>query len=139
MESQVYSAITGKETSEEELCRAGERIFNVQRAILLRQGWGGRNGDRLMEYFFTHPLKKDEVFFNPDGVMPGPGDKIISRLGQVVDRNEFENMKSEYYELRGWDVATGFPTRARLEELGLGDIADDLEKIKCLKYFIGWV
>jgi aldehyde:ferredoxin oxidoreductase len=46
LESQIYSAITGKETSEEELYRIGERIFNLQRAIQLREGWGGRDGDR---------------------------------------------------------------------------------------------
>jgi len=37
-------------------------------------------------------------------------------------------MKDEYYSLRGWDVATGLQTHAKLEELGLGDIADDLEQ-----------
>ena len=127
LESRVYSAVTGQETAEEELYRTGERIFNLLRAIQLRQGWGGRDGDRLLEYFFTHPLKQGEVFFNPDAVMPGPGGKIISRLGAVLDRNEFEKMKTDYYRLRGWDTATGFPTRARLNELGLGDIAGDLK------------
>ena len=31
-------------------------------------------------------------------------------------------------EYRGWDPKTGFQTRERLEELGLDDIADVLEK-----------
>jgi aldehyde:ferredoxin oxidoreductase len=128
LESQVYSAITGLETDEDELCRAGERIFNLQRAILLRQGRGGREGDRVLEYFFTHPLKQGEVFFNPDAIMPGPDGKIISRLGAVLDRSEFEEMKNDYYRLRNWDTATGFPTRAALRGLGLSDIADDLKK-----------
>jgi aldehyde:ferredoxin oxidoreductase len=35
-------------------------------------------------------------------------------------------MKGEYYELRGWDVETGLPTRTKLEELQLHDVADDL-------------
>lgn len=128
LESRIYTAITGRETSEEELYRLGERIFNLQRAILLRQGWGGRDGDRILDYFFTHPLQKGEVFFNPDAIMPGPGGRIISRLGAVLDRDEFEKMKDEYYDFRGWDKATGFPARARLQELGLGDIIDSLEK-----------
>ncbi|MEE8419598.1 MAG: aldehyde ferredoxin oxidoreductase N-terminal domain-containing protein [Dehalococcoidales bacterium] len=128
LESQIYSIITGRETGEEELCRTGERIFNLQRAILLRQGWGGRNGDRILDYYFTHPLEEGEVFFNRDAIMPGPDGKIISRLGTVLDRNEFEEMKSEYYRLRGWDVETGFPTRTRLIALGLSDIIGDLQK-----------
>jgi aldehyde:ferredoxin oxidoreductase len=40
----------------------------------------------------------------------------------------FEEMKSEYYVLRGWDAITGFPTRARLRQLSLGDILGELEK-----------
>jgi aldehyde:ferredoxin oxidoreductase len=127
IESRIYAAITGQETAEEELYRIGERIFNLIRVVQLRQGWGGRDGDRLLEYFFTHPLKQGEVFFNPDAVMPGPEGKIISRLGAVLDRGEFEKMKTDYYRRRGWDTATGFPTRAKLDGLGLNNIAGDLK------------
>jgi aldehyde:ferredoxin oxidoreductase len=31
-----------------------------------------------------------------------------------------------YYAVRGWDEKTGRPTREKLVELGLGDIAVDL-------------
>ena len=31
-----------------------------------------------------------------------------------------------YYEQAGWDVASGTPTRATLEEVGLAWAADDL-------------
>jgi aldehyde:ferredoxin oxidoreductase len=127
VESRIYSAITNKETSEDELYHIGERIFNLVRAVQLRQGWGGREGDRLLEYFFTHPIIRGEVFFDPDAIMPGPEGKIISRLGAVVDRDEFEKMKTDYYRLRGWDTTTGFPTSAKLNELGLNDIAGDLK------------
>jgi aldehyde:ferredoxin oxidoreductase len=37
-------------------------------------------------------------------------------------------LKQEYYALRGWDVATGLPTAAKLQELHLGDIAAGLVK-----------
>jgi aldehyde:ferredoxin oxidoreductase len=126
MESQIYSAITGKEMDEPEMLEAGERIFNIQRAVLLRQGWGGRKGDRLLDYFFTESLKQGEVFFNPDALMPGHNGEVISRLGLTLDRTGFENMKSEYYLLRGWDAETGFPTREKLADLDMTDVADDL-------------
>jgi aldehyde:ferredoxin oxidoreductase len=128
IESQILSAITGQEIDEAGLSLIGERIGNLQRATLLRQGWGGRDGDRILDYFHTEPLKKGEVFFNPDGLMPGKDGQIFSRLGTVVERDSFEKMKSDYYRLRGWDEITGFPTRKKLEELGLRDIAADLEK-----------
>ena len=53
----------------------------------------------------------------------------LNRLqeGSVVDRAEFERMKDEYYQLRQWDMATGLQTRAKLEQLGLRDIVQDLE------------
>jgi aldehyde:ferredoxin oxidoreductase len=37
-------------------------------------------------------------------------------------------MLDEYYEERGWDIKTGIPTREKLEELDLGDVAEDLHK-----------
>jgi len=126
MESQVYSAITGKETDDAEFARIGERIFNLQRAVLLRQGWQGREGDRLLDYFFTEPIKKDETFLSPECIMPGKDGETISKLGAVVDKDKFEKMKSEYYGLRSWDVESGLPTKAKLEDLDLGDVAEDL-------------
>jgi aldehyde:ferredoxin oxidoreductase len=50
----------------------------------------------------------------------------MSKVGTVVDRDKFEDMKSEYYGLRCWDVETGLPTRAKLSELQLDDVAADL-------------
>ena len=35
-------------------------------------------------------------------------------------------MLEEYYTARGWDVKTSVPTRAKLVELGLGYVADQL-------------
>jgi aldehyde:ferredoxin oxidoreductase len=133
MESQIYSAITGKETDDAELARMGERIFNLQRAILLRQGRQGREDDRLLDYFFTEPIKKDETFLSPECIMPGKDGKAISKLGAVVDRDKFEELKSDYYDLRGWDVESGLPTRATLAGLQLDDVADDLASRGLLK------
>lgn len=49
--------------------------------------------------------------------------------GVKLDKNIFEKMKDEYYTLRGWDVQTGVPTRKKLKELGLKDVADKLDKL----------
>jgi aldehyde:ferredoxin oxidoreductase len=35
-------------------------------------------------------------------------------------------MRGEYYRRRGWQVGSGLQTRARLEELGLRDVAREL-------------
>jgi aldehyde:ferredoxin oxidoreductase len=39
-------------------------------------------------------------------------------------------MKDRYYQLRGWDLTTGVPTRDTLESFDLKDVADILEKGK---------
>ena len=43
--------------------------------------------------------------------------------GQVVN---LDLMLDEYYEQRGWDRDTGFPTREKLEQLGLKEVAEEL-------------
>jgi aldehyde:ferredoxin oxidoreductase len=73
----------------------------------------------------TQPIASG--FIDPDCLVPDKNGNPVSRIGSVVDRDEFERMKSEYYELRGWDVASGLQTRKNLDDLGLRDVADDLE------------
>ncbi len=130
IESRILSAITGKEFNEEEFDRAGERIFNMQRAILIRQGRQGRKGDDIMDYHFHEPL--NIAFFDPECTAPGKDGIRITKKGSIVRREDFESLKDEYYALRGWNIATGFQTKAKLIELGLNDIAVDLEGMKLL-------
>ena len=132
-EAEVYSAITGNETDEAELYRLGERNFNMQRAVLLREGWPGREGDRLMEHYHTLPLKKGDLFYNAECLAPGKDGETICKEGAVIDRDKFEDIKSEYYGHRGWDVASGLPTKAKLKELGLDDVSADLDKLGLVK------
>ncbi len=131
MESRVLSAITGREIDEAELNIIGERIFNLQRAVMMRQGWGGREGDRLLDYLHSEPLQY--LRFNRECTVLGRDGEVASRQGTVVDRAEFEKMKDEYYALRGWDVQSGLQTRVGLEKLQLKDITDDLEGRGLLK------
>ena len=44
-----------------------------------------------------------------------------------MEKDKFEEFKTRYYQLEGWDTATGYPTRSSLEALGLGYVADELE------------
>ncbi len=103
----LFSAATGIETSEADLLRVGERIRNLERAFDVREGLT-RKDDALPKKFFEKPLKNGRF------------------AGAVLDVDKFEEMQTEYYNLRGWDPETGIPRRAKLEELGLEDIAADL-------------
>lgn len=130
LESKLYSAITGRETSEQELYSFGERIFNLQRAIHVREGWNGRIHDTLPSFVFEIPLESH--FINPECLVPGPKGEPVSRKGEVLNKGSFQALKEEYYQLRGWDTKTGFHTRQTLENLDLKEVADALEQEKLL-------
>jgi aldehyde:ferredoxin oxidoreductase len=127
LERRMFSAVTGVETDETGLNRYGERIFNLQRGILLREGRHPKQDDVLEEFNYSDPV--ETVFMNPDVIVPGPGEEVISRKGQTLDRKVFEEMRTEFYELRGWDAETGLQKAETLERLGMSDLVQDLEKI----------
>ena len=87
------------EKDENELYRLGERVFNLQRAILIREGHQGREDDTLPEPFYTVPLQTDR--HNPECLVPGKEGQVITKKGTVLDREKFETLKDEYYALRG--------------------------------------
>jgi aldehyde:ferredoxin oxidoreductase len=103
---EVARAITGWEVSLDELMRLGERRLNMLRAFNAREGI-----DRGQD---TLPKKLNKALTG------GKSD------GLLVTNEEVEQAKDWYYAMAGWDVSTGTPTRAKLEELELGWLADEL-------------
>jgi aldehyde:ferredoxin oxidoreductase len=115
LEAKIFTAVTG--VPSQEIDRCAERIANVQRVIMIREGRKVPQDDYPPEVNFTEPLK-------PMGPMmvPGPGDKPVSVAGKVLDRGKFTDMLKEYYRLRGWDEETGIPRAETLSALGLNDM-----------------
>lgn len=126
VESQVISAITGRDLDEEGLNKIGERLFNLQRAIRAREVGVD---DVLPDHCFDMPQRR--VFGNPNfWALKKENGKWVtySKRDPVLDRDKFDGMKKELYQLRGWDVETGLQTKEKLQELELGDIIDELDK-----------
>ncbi len=123
LESKVLAAAIGKEIDEDGLNRIGERIVNVQRAIMTREA---RGSDTIADFHFSTPMRGDPM--NPEGLAPGKDGEIFSRKGAVLDRTKFEEMKREFYGLRGWDKLSGLQTETKLKELDLNDIAAGLRE-----------
>jgi aldehyde:ferredoxin oxidoreductase len=46
--------------------------------------------------------------------------------GIVMDNAEIQAGMDMYFEQPGWDMASGAPTRATLEDAGLVSVSDDL-------------
>jgi aldehyde:ferredoxin oxidoreductase len=125
IESRIISAVIGKHIDEEGFYQIGERVFNLHRAVMVREGHKGRESDIIPESCHTQPIEFE--YANEDILVPGKDGEIISRKGEMLGREDFEGMKDEFYALRGWDVDTGLQTKAKLQELGLDDVAADLE------------
>ena len=104
--SKLLSSITGMSFTVEEVKDIGERIVNLERAYLVREGIR-RKDDVLPKRFLKEPM--------PNG----------KSKGHVI---ELQQMLDEYYEIRGWDVRTGIPKEGILRKLGLEDVAEDLKR-----------
>ncbi len=107
-EVRLFNAVVGTDWSLDDMNKAAERVFNVMRALHVRQGRNRKHDESTIRYFEQSANWPDE---------PGP---------QTIDVNKFLDLLDRFYKLRGWDKDTGCPTRAKLEALGLKDIADGL-------------
>jgi aldehyde:ferredoxin oxidoreductase len=123
LEVRTFNAVTGNDLDEIGLLKFGERIFNQQRAVLLREGWNPEQDDMVQDFNFTDPVQS--VFMNPDVLVPGEGDAVLNRKGRTLDRDIFMKMRDEFYQLRGWDPETGYPLAEKYRELGLLDLLDE--------------
>jgi aldehyde:ferredoxin oxidoreductase len=101
----AYTAITGREIDLTHYLKASERTICVQRAFNAREGFT-RKDDTLPKRILKEPIR---------------GGKYD---GQRIEN--FDAMLDEYYQESGFDKKTGWPTRAKLDELGLDDVADEL-------------
>jgi len=92
---------TGLEMSPRDVWDVAERCYNIERLFNIREGLG-RKDDALVERYFDEPTTR--------------GLEIVR--GLTIDREKFEQMIDEYYELHGWDE-NGVPTQETLERLAL--------------------
>jgi aldehyde:ferredoxin oxidoreductase len=91
--AELLSAVTGWSLTEGEILKIGERIYNLERVIINKFGFDGKD-DALPRRLLEEPMPE------------GPA------KGQVT---ELKKMKEEYYKLRGW--VNGVPTKDKLAEL----------------------
>ncbi len=95
--ARLLSEVVGREVTKDELLKAAERVINMERLINARFGFD-RKDDILPKRFLVEPA--------PDG----------RGKGQVVD---LDKALDSYYTAMGWALKSGLPTEAKIKELGL--------------------
>jgi len=103
--AEFMSAVTGWDVTTDELARTGERIANIRQAFNIREG--------------LNPLQ----FEVPDRVVGKPPKKEGPLAGVTIDESTLYN---EYLSAMDWDLKTAKPSKKKLQELGLEDVAREL-------------
>ncbi|CAM3583728.1 aldehyde ferredoxin oxidoreductase family protein [Hydrogenibacillus schlegelii] len=93
--AEQYSAMTGIPMTVDELLKAGERIYNLERYYNNLAGFNRREDDLLPERFLKEPGT-------------GHSSGAVSHLSEMLD---------EYYRVRGWK--DGVVPEEKLRELGI--------------------
>jgi len=141
-EVKFFNAVTGKNITFADGMKIGRKVWNIQNAIWTLQG---RHRDMLKFAPYIYDLDLDlengprgahgrliswgGLFSTyPQPVFENGKWSFKNMFGRKVDRDRFEDWKTIYYKLEGWDTSTGWPKRSTLEGLGLGFVADELER-----------
>jgi aldehyde:ferredoxin oxidoreductase len=103
MQVDLVNAACGLDWTLDDMMKAGERGWNLKRAINNRLGLT-RTNDKLPKTFLEPYKEGGAAGFVPD----------------------LAAMLNAYYEARGWDKESGKPSKEKLLELGLGDVATEL-------------
>jgi len=101
----LVNSACGFEWGISDMIKAGERAWNLKRVINNRLGLRGRCDTLPKALLVPFPDSGRE----PAGFVP-----------------DLKALLAAYYDVRGWDPITGFPTREKLSELGLSWVIDDL-------------
>lgn len=103
--AEFMSAVTGWNITNDELLETGERISNLRQAFNVREG--------------LNPLQ----FKVPDRLLGRPPQKEGPLAGVTVDEDTLDR---EYLAAMDWDLKTAKPSKKKLQELGLEDVAKEL-------------
>jgi len=106
--AKLVSLATGLDITADRLREIVERGWQIERAFSVREGIGAMDDIPSPRYFEPMPS--------------GP------QKGKKLEREKLEELLQIYYEKRGWN-SSGIPGRERLEQLGLEEVADQLDKV----------
>jgi aldehyde:ferredoxin oxidoreductase len=95
----VIQSATGLDFDIDRIKTTGERIYTMKRLFNLKMGL--KPEDEKLPKILLEPLDEG---------------------GSAGKSPDFEKLKRLYYEIRDWDLDTGYPSQEKLEELGLNSL-----------------
>jgi aldehyde:ferredoxin oxidoreductase len=111
-ERHMFTAMTGIDWDDKDLEKTSARVLHLERALLVRNFNRSRSDDESVIPYF----ERKENLVNPF---------LGERVG--MDSERFRSVLDEYYQLRGWDLETGRPTRETLQHFDLNEESEELE------------
>lgn len=131
-ELRFWKAVTGESLSLEESLDLGRRVLNLNRGIWVLQG---RHRDQEVFPEFVHETDATGVSYVPGKtpayycpVLEGGEWSYKNVVPRRLDRTGVEKWKTVFYELEGWDTATGWPGREALADPSLSSLIGELEE-----------
>ncbi len=133
----IFKAVTGREFDKEEMIRQSERVYNFQKVLNLRIGYGTREHDR-QPYRAAGPVTKEEYLSRQErydkqlaenmGLDPSKMslDEKMTKL-RVYREDQYEKLLDAVYKRRGWNK-NGVPTIEHLRKIGM-DLPEVLEVV----------
>jgi aldehyde:ferredoxin oxidoreductase len=126
-EQVFWNAVTGDKMTFDDGMELGRRIWNLDNAIWTMQG-RHRDMVHFAPYIYQTPFTKGELY--PFYMWPCRNAKgeweYTDVMGRILDRQKFDEWKTVYYRLEGWDTKTGWPTRKTLAGMDMNAVADEL-------------
>ncbi len=134
----LFSAVTGRKSSPEDLISMSEAVYNFQRVFNLKMGFGKREHDTLpyravgpvtVEEYESRQERYDEQLKEKYGLDISNMDskEKVAVLRQKREE-QYELLKDAVYERRGWNN-NGIPTVETIKRLGI-DFPEVLEVLK---------
>jgi aldehyde:ferredoxin oxidoreductase len=127
-EPKFFNAVTGRDFTFSDGIELGKKIWNLDHAIWTLQG-RHRDMVHFADYIYSEPIVG--IYGVLKHLMPGKEDgkwDYFDYGARHIDRDKFEQFKTRFYTLQGWETTTGYPTRSALERSGLGYVADELKR-----------
>jgi aldehyde:ferredoxin oxidoreductase len=127
MYAEFFSAVTGRESTPDDLIVQSERVYNFQRIFNLRMGYGKREHDDI-PYRSMGPVTEDEYLSRQErydmqlmehGVhITGMSTQEKMKHTRQMREKAYERLKDAVYKRRGW-TRNGVPTVEKVKELEL--------------------